>query len=713
MVEDPLGSLRALAAASSFPTRGTLRVPGMGAPVSVGRGPHGVPTIEAATSEDLWFAQGLVTAGERLFQIELTLRAATGRLSEVFGETTYEQDRFTRTVGLHRAGERLAASWSDADHRMHERFRAGVSAWAAAAPAPPVEYSILGLDGPSIADDPAVWASCFAYLAWGLSNNFEQELLRLRIGERLGAEEALRLVPPTAGGTGQGSNAWVVAGSRAAGGAPLLANDPHLLALHPSPWMQLHLRTADYEARGVAFVFSPGIVLGSTPHHAWGATNVTGDVQDLFLVSDGDVLDTREEAIVVRGESTPRVHHVQRTRHGPVLDRVPVGDTASAWEDVEPVVALRWTGSEHAIAPSLATDVAGARSFEEFRQAVLQVGCPGQNFLYADVDGHIGYQMTGIYPIRAHGDGTVPREDHGWHGWAPVQDLPWLLDPPEGVIVTANDATHAALTHHLITKDFHAPQRADRIAELLAARPTHNVGSFAAIARDTVSHAARGVLPASLARTATSAARRDALAMLADWDHDLAADSQAAAIYETWIRAIAARALAERLGASLYRAYTASLETWSCTVLPRLLADPAGGGLLDDELLGDALDDALATLGTPIPAWGDIHRLTLAHPLANVPGLESLFVAVDVGVGGDEQTVAQSGMDEVAGGRTAVIASWRAVWDLADPAASRSSLPAGMSGNPSSPHWNDQVEAYATGVMDTSAPTPHLSIEPV
>ncbi len=709
MPDDPFAALPTLATAASFPTEGTLRLPGPSGPLTVTRDPHGTPAIEATSLEDLWFAQGLVTAGERLFQIDITLRAATGRLCEIFGESTYEQDRFARTIGLPLAGERLAGSWTERDRAMHERFRAGVAAWVAAAPVAPVEYAILGLEGPSLPEDPAAWAACFAYLAWGLSNNYEQELLRLRIGERLGPEEARRLVPPTAGRSAQGSNAWVVTGTRSASGAPLLANDPHLLALQPSPWMPLALRAPGYEARGVAFTFSPGIVLGATPHHAWGATNVAGDVQDLFLVQGYDVIQTRREAVIVRGETEPREHAVRMTRHGPILDRVPVGARAGTWEDVEATLALRWTGQEHGIRPSLAAEVAAAGSFDAFRHAVLQVGCPGQNFVYADVDGHIGYQMTGAHPIRTRGDGTVPLDDHGWSGWVPAEDHPWQLDPPGGVIVTANDAQHAERTPHLITRDFHAPHRAERIAELLAGRRTHDIASFAAIQRDTISHTARGAVPALLARTAATAARREALALLTAWDHDLAATSQAAAVYETWIRAIARHLLAERLGEPLFRAYIASIETWSCRVLPALLAEPSD--LLNDHLLGAALDDAIAALGTPIPAWGDLHRLTLTHPLAAIPGLEQLFTAVDIPVGGDEQTVAQAGIDETAGTGAAVIASWRAVWDLAG--THTASLPAGVSGNPASPHWNDQAAAYASGAAHATSPSSaRLIIQP-
>jgi len=186
-VSDSLQGLRAAAAAAAFPTEGELVVPGLRDPVTVRRDAWGVPVIDADSLDDLWFSQGLVTAGERLFQLDLALRAATGRLSEVFGERAFDGDRFVRTIGLHRAGRRYVQTWSDDDRAMHARFREGVRAWVEAMPARPIEYMLLDMD-PELPQDPAVWASGFAYLGWGLSNNHENELLRARIARAAGQE---------------------------------------------------------------------------------------------------------------------------------------------------------------------------------------------------------------------------------------------------------------------------------------------------------------------------------------------------------------------------------------------------------------------------------------------------------------------------------------------------------------------------------------------
>jgi penicillin G amidase len=728
-VSDFIEGLREQARAALFPVEGELVAPGLRAPVTVARDAYGVPHIEAADLHDLWLAQGFVTAGERLFQIDLLLRAANGRLAALFGERQLEEDRFARTIGFHLAGaEQVTTTWTEEDHAMHSAFRAGVLAWSAASPKP-VEYLLLDAE-PDIPDDPAAWAAAFAYLAWGLSNNYERELLRASIGERLGPAAVETLMPP-AGGGGVGSNAWAVAGTRTSSGKPLLANDPHLLAVQPGAWIEMHLSAPGYRARGVALTFSPGVLLGSTPHHAWGVTNVTGDIQDVYeerlnedrsaalFRGEWETLETRIESIEVRGERDPHALTVRESRHGPILERVPLGALKPTF--VEPSVghtyALAWVGRRHGIRPSLTVAAADARDFEEFRRAALQLTCPGQNFVYADADGAIGSQCTGLHPVRRGGsDGSRPvpgwTGEHEWDGFIPLDELPFEQDPARGWIATANQRMHGPDYPHLIATDFHEPFRFRRIAQLLDTPAAHDVGSAAAMQTDTVSLAAGENLPRLLALTPRTDEEGWALGTLAAWDADMRADSAAAAVYHVWCTHIARRALEPKLGEDLFRAYLAWGETWRCAALPAMLREPAGW--FDDDLLLGALADALAELGDALGAdvtlwrWGAIHTLVLSHPLASIPGLEPLFVAARVEMGGDEQTVCQSGYDGLAGYRPAVIPSWRTVWDLGDLDRSVGIVPAGVSGNPASPHWNDQSELFAAG---ETKPTPIVAAE--
>ena len=518
-MSDFVEQLREVASASLLPEDGELTVPGLFEPVEILRDHWGVPYISAASLDDLWFAQGFVTAGERLFQMDLLLRAASGRLSEVFADRTLADDRFARTIGFLRTGAKLAAGWDDASHAIHARFRQGCAAWMAQMPAPPVEYSLLDMAPSLPTDDAGAWAAAFVYLAWGLSGNWDQELLRTAIAERLGPDEVGALLPPLpadppsipAGSLagrlldelprpkGEGSNDWVVAGTRTATGKPLLANDPHLLAVQPGAWIEMHLRAPGYEARGVALTFSPGILLGTTAHHAWGVTNVSGDVQDLYVEHlndertaaehDGawEPLTVHREQIHVRGAAEPVVVDVSETRHGPIIETAAVGNMHTEHIPLESAetYALRWTGFDCGIRPSLVLDAADATSFEEFRRAAWGVECPGQNFVYADVDGTIGYQCSGRFPLRNAGDGTTPvpgwTPGYEWNGWIPFDELPWAVDPPHGYLVTANNRIHDDAYPHLIGHDFHTPYRARRVVERLEAVAHHDVASMARI----------------------------------------------------------------------------------------------------------------------------------------------------------------------------------------------------------------------------------------
>jgi penicillin amidase len=722
MSADVADQLCAMASASLPPVEGDLIAGELAAPVEVLRDAWGVPYLTAASLEDLWFAQGFVTAGERLFQMDLALRAANGRLSEVFADRTLAEDRLARVVGFRRTGDRIAGAYDDESRAMVSRFRDGARAWVAQMPVKPIEYTLLDFE-PALPTDLGAWAACAVSLAWGLSGNWTQELLRVAIGARLGPEGLATLLPPSSdppglaagalGGKlldvaaaspkGRGSNNWVLAGSRTMSGKPLLANDPHLEVAQPGAWLEMGLRAPGYEARGVTLPFAAGVILGATPHHAWGATNVTGDVQDLYLerlnqegtaarVGDTWVpLTTHREEIQVRGNAEPVVVQVHETRHGPILESVVIGETDPEYVPLTETYALRWTGHEVAIAPSAFLAIARATDFASFREALREVGCPGQNFVYADVDGHIGYQCTGRYPLRRAGDGTVPvpgwTDQHEWDGVIPFEELPWAQDPGHGYLATANNRIHDDAYPHLIGHDFHAPFRVRRVVDRIEALDAHDVASTAAIQADTVSLAARSVLASALpdvASMGTDEGRR-AHGLLSSWDGDLAAGSEAAAVYHGWIWELAVRLLP----AELLDPYIAWREPFVCLALPAMQVAPA--------VSAEALDAAAAR----VPAgttWGELHTLRLVHPLGKMPGLEPLFVAAEVPLGGDEQTVAQAGFDARGGGADpAVIASLRAVWDLDDLDRSVTVLPAGVSGNPASPHWNDQAPRWAAG----------------
>jgi penicillin amidase len=368
----------------------------------------GVPHIYASTLRDLYLAQGFVQASERLWQIEFMFRLGTGRLCELFGELTVPMDRFIRTVGWNRAARTHAARWDDRSMEIIRAFGDGIRAWLETMSTKPVEYQVLDAEPMRIAedDDAYIGAAGAVVMAWGLSRNWDHELLRAEIAERLGIDTMRMLFPDldTEAGVvesgkeggfdrmallrdailppaGQGSNNWVVDGTRTVSGKPLLANDPHLAISVPSAWYEVHLQCPGVDVAGVALPFSPGVLIGHNDRIAWGFTNSEGDVQDLYLErldEDGGRTEYRgswepvtihREEIAVRGREQPEILDVRETRHGPLLDSYLVGiaEPTIVQGGIRRSYALRWIGSEHGIQPSTVFRLNTAGSWDDFR----------------------------------------------------------------------------------------------------------------------------------------------------------------------------------------------------------------------------------------------------------------------------------------------------------------------------------------------------------
>ena len=750
--------LRAGARSALPPVEGRLTVPGLAGEVEVIRDRWGVPHIYASTLRDLYLAQGFVQASERLWQIEFMFRLGTGRLSELFSELTVPMDRFIRTVGWNRAARTHAARWDDRSLEIIRAFGDGIRAWLETMSTKPVEYQVLDADPMPIAegDDAYIGAAGAVVMAWGLSRNWDHELLRAEIAERLGVDTMRMLFPDldTESGVvesgkeggfdrmallrdavlppaGQGSNNWVVDGSRTVSGKPLLANDPHLAISVPSAWYEVHLQCPGVDVAGVALPFSPGVLIGHNDRIAWGFTNSEGDVQDLYLErldEDGGRTEYRgswepvtihREEIAVRGREQPEILDVRETRHGPLLDSYLVGiaEPTIVQGGVRRSYALRWIGSEHGIQPSTVFRLNTAGSWDDFRAAVHDAWlCPGQNMVYADVDGNIGYQFTGLYPIRRQGDGTVPvpgwTDEFEWESMIPFDDLPRAFNPGDGFLCTANNKVHDEGYPHLLGRDFLPPFRARRIAQMITARERHDRESFARMQMDTVLLPAVDIVPHLVAVEPRDDRQKEAVAMLSEWDHDLAADSAAAALYELWCHHLARRLLLPLLGEELFTHFYGRrhwTNAFQYQVLPNLLAYPTArwfgrnGTDARDEAILDSLDGALDELASRLGEdprdwrWGALHRARFAARLAIIPGLEELFTAGEVEMGGDEQTVQQAKYEPEWSYEAVVIPSWRQILDPSDWDASVGTHTVGQSGHPASPHFADLLPLWAAG----------------
>ncbi|HEX9236504.1 MAG TPA: penicillin acylase family protein, partial [Actinomycetota bacterium] len=548
-------------------------------------------------------------------------------------------------------------------------------------------------------------------------------------GTRRAGLDLLRAAPDFP--KGQGSNNWVVSGRRSVTGRPLLANDPHLQVQLPSIWFEVHLVAPGMNVRGVTLTFAPGVIIGHNDRIAWGYTNVGGDTQDLYLErlnEDGtaalyngtwEPLTVHREEIGVRGRSELEVVEVRESRHGPIMDSYLVGiaNPRVVEQGIQETYALRFVGLEESVKPSTVYRVNTAATFEEFRAAASGWDCPGQNFVYADVEGNIGYQCTGLHPVRRRGDGSVPvpgwTDEFEWEGYVPFEELPWAYNPPEGFLATANARPHDESYPYLLGRDFLPPYRARRIVELLTATPKHDRNSFGRIQVDTVSVAARELLPRLLGLEPADDRQKEALELLANWDHDMAASSAPAAVYQLWCLHIAKAILRPRLGPALFSHYFGVREwtnTFQYQVLPNLLAYPTAEWFGDDGIeardgllraaLDAALDELTERLGTDMGAWrwGDLHRVRFAGQLAMIPDFAEMFTGGEAPLGGDEQTVQQGLFEPDSGSYDAVVVpSWRQIIDLSDFDASVGTNTVGQSGNPASAHFRDLFPLWIAG----------------
>jgi penicillin amidase len=822
-------------------TAGTVRAAGLTAPATVIRDVNGIAQIVADNPHDLFLAQGYVHAQDRFWQMEVWRHIGAGRLSELFGESTLDKDRFIRTLGWRAAAQRDLDAASPELLAVLQAYADGVNAWLATnhdrlGLAFVVTGAKSGLGGGLAGYDPEPWtpldsATWAKVQAWNLGGNFDSEIFRLLADAQLGdptrtdqlfpayASDAPVIVPtglPGSGGAGAsgpagsvgsvgsvgirtagpgegttfsaaalaglrsiatiggevsriagldaggglasshgiGSNDWVVGASKSATGRALLANDPHLGISMPSVWYMngLHCRVVDdacpYDAAGVSFPGAPLVILGHNARIAWGATNIGPDVQDLF-VEKADPADpthylfrdqslpftVRAETIKVAG-GDPVTIQVRETGHGPILN-----DVSDSLRDLPDLYALRWTATaepDHALEAFLGLDT--ARGYDDFRAALRKFGAPAQNFVYADVGGHIGYQAPGWIPIRAdpndRGDRPVPGWDgkHEWVGRIAFDDLPRVYDPPSGFIVTANNALVDEQYPYYVASEWDPGYRARRILDRLGAAATDGggvtVAEMSTIQADTKVLRAARIVPSLDARVVPATADgRTVLDRIRAWDGMCDVSSEGCAAYLAFEEQTLRGLFDDDLG-SVARDYVGSDASWQSLIA--LLATPHDR-FWDDartadrvesapDVLAAALDGAGRELRSALGSerhwtWGRLHTATFREATLGESGIGPLEWYFD------------SGPHQVPGAAGAVnntyyrfdraypdpgdpsylpvglrgtfemtnMPSYRLDLDMGDLDGARIVQTTGQSGNPFDRHYGDLIGAWVEG----------------
>ncbi|MGH2783932.1 MAG: penicillin acylase family protein [Actinomycetota bacterium] len=763
-MEDWVAAIKEYAKSALRPTEGTVALAGLQEDVEVFTDRWGVPHVYAKNTDDAYFAQGYLHAAERLWQIDFTRRAAQGRLAEIVGQPGLALDRFFRTLGFWRFAKKLAGSYDDESLSVARPYHAGFQAALRSLPKP-AEYQLLNAEPnfPDVLEDTLVdVASLALMMSFQLSANWPFELLRAELAARLGVERARELTPfinpegPIVGVTspnfpgvaqqlrdaayaagvrpGVGSNNWVVSGEKSTTGKPLLANDPHLLVQMPAIWMEMHLSAPDLDVTGVSLPGLAGIAIGHNRRVAWGFTNTQADVTDLYverLSEDGSKYEYKgkwlpvkriREKITVLGEAKPIVHEVRETRHGPLITSVIAGGTTPEVKEnaITEAVAFRWIQREMPLSAKATSLLNHVSNWEEFREAARAWPISGQNMIYADVDGNIGYQFTGTVPIRTKGTGVAPvpgwTGEYEWKGTIPFNDLPRTYNPEKGFVATANHRMVDADYPYLLTQDWEMPHRIRRIVAMLTAKEKLDHDDFKAMHMDTFSGIAAELVPLFLQTDVTGERETEALKHVETWDLRLDVDSVGASIFNAWFARVSEALFAEKLGPELYEEYYPR-KGWTTNhaydVTREILTNPSafwvGGDGSDnagrrDRILGAALSQAVedleARLGPSIAdwRWGRLHQVHFRHILANaIPPLNELFSSGPFEVGGGDDTVNRGVLHPSEGFADGAIASYRQIIDLGDFDKSESVITTGNSGNPASPHFADQSPMWATG----------------
>ncbi len=720
-------------AQAALPTvDGRERLPGLSAPVVVRRDGQGVPHVQAASTLDLARAQGYVTAQDRLWQMDLLRRRAEGELAEAFGEAALPADREIRTLGLGAAARAILPRLPPDLRAVLDAYAAGVNAYLDAhGDALPLEFRLLRYAPRRW--EPADSLAVGKLLAMDLSLGWSGEVARAALDSRLPPDVQAMLFPTvfaqdrilvgrddrpatTAADalaeTAQGSNDWVVSGAHTATGRPLLANDPHLALGVPSIWSAVHLVAPDMDVAGVVLPGTPGVILGRNRRIAWGCTNVHDDVADLY-VEDFDPRDpsryrvgdgwapvaVRQEPIRVRTgplSSTWRtVSHVVRvTRHGPLV-------TIQGRE-----YALRWTTLEEAVELTAFARLDRAGSWEEFREAVGTYPGPSQNFVYADVDGHIGWYSAGHVPRRRTGDGSRPYKgatDEGdWTGFIPFDELPHVLDPPSGRIATANNRLVGTDYPYKVTRGGIGPWRAAAIFERLESREGWTADDFVRLQGERLSLPHRDLaraLLASAARHPQDATWREVAREMTGWDGRLEPESRPAALAVTTFRLVGERVIAPRVrGVPGARGLARRVAAVQKLILEQPASWVPPGDHDWDGVLRAAWTEATAEVTAALGPdrsrwrWGALNRIAVSHPLGRAFGaLGRLFNPPPSEAGGYSTT--PNVLSTTPGGEVEG-PSMRFVADLADLDDTRLVNFMGQSGHPASEHYGDQYDAW-------------------
>lgn len=758
---------------NDYPRDGQLHLDGLKQPVRVVRDEKGMPYIYAGDTEDLMLAQGYVMAMDRLFQMELIKLVVSGRIGELSGPSARSIDVRARTLGFHRNARRHVPLLDAQAGKFLRKYVAGINAMIADRPVDiPLEFKLAGIR-------PTPWTPADAlailyFMGWNSAANLHNEIVSQMLVEKvglararqlfplnltpaedlrrapsisavplriatLGSERLVRLLAFTADRSLRvGSNNWVVGPGRSASAKPIVANDPHLdAAMLPGPWYPCGLITPGFRAVGVTIPGTPGIVTGRTDHLAFGVTNAYGDAQDLYVETldpndSGRYMEGTqsipfgiiEETLRFKNRNAPggfssQTIHIRTTRRGPVINEVlPPLNLLPTPGGAGKVITVRWSAFE-CMGKSLGFErFLTARDAVQFREALRGVRQICLNYVFADRDGHIGWQVTGRLPIRAKGDGRLPHlvldGADNWHGWIPFEQMPHAADPDNGWLGTTNHKTVPQDYPYYYADYFAAPIRQERLMQLMADPAPTSAPDHWRYQRDILNLKAVRVAPLMARSLMAHADTADMARTLDAWNHRDNVDQIAPTLFHAIFEALARLTFIDDLGEPAADILLSNTYYWEQRLLSMIEAGqspwfddvrtPDVSETLDMLWHRAALNAAVRLtdlLGDDRSAWqwGRLHRYEFISPIARKGPFKGWLGGGTYPARGSGDTLCRAKSPYGDLSKVKLMASLRMVADLGDTDKVLAVLPGGVTGRQFNPHTTDQIEPFIDGKM--------------
>lgn len=761
-----------------FPkTEGIVALPGVKESVNIYRDEYGIPHIYANSVEDMFFAQGYVHAQDRFWQMEVQRRVAQGRTAELYGEFTLDVDILARNIGWNRIGSATWAMYQESSPETVaalEAYSAGINAYLDENR----DNFSLNMTIWEVIDEPweiEPWTPedtlmLGVALDWGFGGGMyreqERAILRQTLGESaetdlwpyysddrpyiltnpIAEEGSNNLVLPEntvlspnlnfIGATQNspfgiglhpfaGSNSWVVSGKHTDTGLPMLANDPHLDLEIPSRWYEVALHGPGWDVVGFSFAGVPGVVIGRNNHITWGLTNARVDTQDLFIEKINPVNPLQYEfegewhdmtvitEVIGVADIGDYVLDVRQTHHGVIV--------TDADERLDQVLALSWASSEPSRVMQAILELNQASNYAEFRDAMRIWDTLSQNIIYADVEGNIAYQLPGRIPKRRNGDGSLPvpgwTGEYEWDGWIPFEELPSLLNPVSGYIITANNAIVDENHPYVISREWGSGDRAARIQEMLEITLAENgqitINDFARVQLDAKSLLAADYVPLLLDLSSDDERVIAALEQLRNWDYQENRESVATTIFEIFYMHLANAVVGDELGAIqdvyLFDGNTQRIFFHNLSQQPDALWwDNVNTDSVEtrDEILMQALTETITWLEKTIGQnmdqwrWGTLHTITFENVPLGRFGIVSLEFILNRGpfpVDGGNSVINAIDWDWEDPARSTGGVTFRLLVDLANIDGSQAIHATGQSGHPYHPNYADMIELWQNG----------------